>query len=160
MGFGHRVYKSGDVRAGILKQYARRAAEAAGASHWEETAEIVEKVLAEEKNLFPNLDWPSGRLYYALGLEVPLYTPIFVMSLLGYVFRAQESSTVHVALVNEDRPPAEQPRLSDAVGELLLYFQALDNSLWQLPVSVVRNQMVPAKVNSLRGELRQICRRF
>ena len=43
-------------------------------------AEIIERVLAAEKNLFPNLDWPAGRLYHALGLEVPLYTPIFVMS--------------------------------------------------------------------------------
>jgi citrate synthase len=80
MGFGHRVYKAGDVRAGILKTYARKAAEAAGALQWEQAAEIVEKVLAEEKNLFPNLDWPAGRLYHALGLEVPLYTPIFVMA--------------------------------------------------------------------------------
>src|SRR5262245_15199077 len=80
MGFGHRVYKTGDVRAGILKPYARKAAEAAGLLHWEKTAEILEKILAEEKNLHPNLDWPAGRLYYALGLEVPLYTPIFVMS--------------------------------------------------------------------------------
>jgi 2-methylcitrate synthase/citrate synthase II len=80
MGFGHRVYKAGDVRAGILKAYARKAAEAAGSLQWEETAEIIEKVLAEEKNLFPNLDWPAGRLYHALGLEVPLYTPIFVMA--------------------------------------------------------------------------------
>ena len=45
-----------------------------------DAAEIVEKVLAEEKNLFPNLDWPAGRLYHALGLETPLYTPIFVMA--------------------------------------------------------------------------------
>ncbi len=80
MGFGHRVYKAGDVRAGILKAYARKAAEAAGSLQWEESAEIIERVLAEEKNLFPNLDWPAGRLYHALGLEVPLYTPIFVMS--------------------------------------------------------------------------------
>ena len=47
---------------------------------WEETAEIIERILAAEKNLFPNLDWPAGRLYHALGLEIPLYTPIFVMS--------------------------------------------------------------------------------
>jgi citrate synthase len=80
MGFGHRVYKTGDVRAGILKPYACRAAEAAGMLHWEQTAEIIERILAEEKHLFPNLDWPSGRLFYALGLEIPLYTPIFVMS--------------------------------------------------------------------------------
>jgi len=37
-------------------------------------------VLEKEKNLFPNLDWPAGRLYHALGLEVPLYTPFFVAS--------------------------------------------------------------------------------
>jgi citrate synthase len=80
MGFGHRVYKHGDVRAGVLKEYARKAAQAAGDMQWEESAEIFERILAQEKNLFPNLDWPAGRLYHALGLEVPLYTPIFVMS--------------------------------------------------------------------------------
>jgi citrate synthase len=80
MGFGHRVYKTGDVRAGILKSYARQAAEAAGSLQWEETAEIIERILGVEKHLFPNLDWPAGRLYHALGLEIPLYTPIFVMS--------------------------------------------------------------------------------
>ena len=80
MGFGHRVYKTGDVRAGILKKHAQQMATATGQTKREETAAIIERVLAEEKNLFPNLDWPAGRLYHALGLEVPLYTPIFVMS--------------------------------------------------------------------------------
>ena len=47
---------------------------------WEETAEVFERILGTEKNLHPNLDWPAGRLYHALGLEIPLYTPIFVMS--------------------------------------------------------------------------------
>jgi 2-methylcitrate synthase/citrate synthase II len=80
MGFGHRVYKAGDVRARILKNYARLAAEAAKTTQWEDAAEIVEGVLEKEKNLFPNLDWPAGRLYYAMGLEVALYTPFFVAS--------------------------------------------------------------------------------
>lgn len=80
MGFGHRVYKAGDVRAGILKEYARKAAAAAGSLQWEETAAVFERILGEEKNLYPNLDWPAGRLYHALGLEIPLYTPIFVMA--------------------------------------------------------------------------------
>jgi citrate synthase len=80
MGFGHRVYKSGDVRARIMKEFARRAAEATGQTRWEETAEIIERVMHKEKNLLPNLDWPAGRLYHALGLEVSLYTPIFVLS--------------------------------------------------------------------------------
>jgi 2-methylcitrate synthase/citrate synthase II len=80
MGFGHRVYKAGDVRAGILKEFARQAAEKTGNTQWEETAAIIERVLADEKHLYPNLDWPAGRLYHALGLEVPLYTPFFVAS--------------------------------------------------------------------------------
>lgn len=80
MGFGHRVYKHGDVRAGILKKYAMEAAGQAGQEQWEKAAEIFERILAAEKNLFPNLDWPAGRLYNALGLEIPLYTPIFVMA--------------------------------------------------------------------------------
>jgi 2-methylcitrate synthase/citrate synthase II len=80
MGFGHRVYKTGDVRARVLKEYAKQAAQAAKTTQWEEAAEIVERVLEQEKNLFPNLDWPAGRLYYAMGLEVPLYTPFFVAS--------------------------------------------------------------------------------
>ena len=78
MGFGHRVYKTGDVRASILKHYARKLAEATGQMKWEDTAAIIEKVLEQEKNLMPNLDWPAGRLYHAMGLDVPLYTPIFV----------------------------------------------------------------------------------
>ena len=80
MGFGHRVYKTGDVRARILKDYAAKAAKAKGQTQWEETAEIFERILEAEKNLLPNLDWPAGRLYDAMGLEVPLYTPIFVIS--------------------------------------------------------------------------------
>ncbi len=88
MGFGHRVYKTGDVRAGILKEYARKMAEtgspaAAGGvslAQWEETADIIERVMAAEKNMYPNLDWPAGRLYHAMNLEIPLYTPIFAMS--------------------------------------------------------------------------------
>jgi citrate synthase len=80
MGFGHRVYKAGDVRAGILKNYAVSTAKATGNTSWEETADIIERVIAQEKHLYPNLDWPAGRLYHSLGLEIPLYTPIFVMS--------------------------------------------------------------------------------
>ena len=80
MGFGHRVYKTGDVRAGILKEYARKLAAAAGFEKWEKTADIIEEIIGREKNLFPNLDWPAGRLYHALGLEPTIYTPIFVMA--------------------------------------------------------------------------------
>ena len=57
-----------------------KAAEATGQLKWETTAEIIERVMAAEKKLLPNLDWPAGRLYHSLGLEISLYTPIFVMA--------------------------------------------------------------------------------
>ena len=80
MGFGHRVYKSGDVRAGILKPYVEAAAQQANAMEWEETAHIIEKVMEREKGMYPNVDWPAGRLYHAMALEIPVYTPMFAMS--------------------------------------------------------------------------------
>jgi citrate synthase len=80
MGFGHRVYKNGDVRAGILKQYAAEHATTDELKAWEATAEIIERVMADTKGMYPNLDWPAGRLYNALGLDIPLYTPMFAMS--------------------------------------------------------------------------------
>ncbi len=80
MGFGHRVYKAGDVRAGILKPYTQRLAKAAGFAELEAIADVIENVMAQEKNLHPNVDWPAGRLYHALGLEPTIYTPMFVMS--------------------------------------------------------------------------------
>jgi citrate synthase len=80
MGFGHRVYKAGDVRAGILKSYAQAAATTPELQGWEETAAIIERVMAEKKNMFPNLDWPAGRLYHAMNLAIPIYTPMFAMS--------------------------------------------------------------------------------
>jgi 2-methylcitrate synthase/citrate synthase II len=80
MGFGHRVYKTGDVRAGIIKPYVRKLAEAAGYSKWEDTADVIEQVMEREKKMYPNVDWPAGRLYHAMGLEIPIYTPMFAMS--------------------------------------------------------------------------------
>jgi len=80
MGFGHRVYKAGDVRAGILKPYTKKIATAAGFENLEKIADVIEDVMAKEKKLYPNVDWPAGRLYHALGLEPPIYTPMFVMA--------------------------------------------------------------------------------
>ena len=80
MGFGHRVYKKIDPRAEIVKGYCRTMAEAHGDTSLEETADIIERIVKTEKGLPANLDWPVARLYYYLGLEIELYTPLFVAS--------------------------------------------------------------------------------
>ena len=80
MGFGHRVYKTGDPRARILKEHAARLAKEVGQERWEQVAEPIEKAVTEQKHLPPNVDWPSARLYHYMGLDVTIYTPIFAMA--------------------------------------------------------------------------------
>ena len=81
MGFGHRVYKKGDPRAKLLKPLCEKLAEQTGHETMEAVAKRIEKVIAKEKRgLPPNVDWPTARLYYYLGLPIDLYTPLFVVS--------------------------------------------------------------------------------
>lgn len=80
MGFGHRVYKTGDPRAAILKTYCTRVAAEIGDDRWERIAEPIEREVTARKNLPPNVDWPCARLYHYLGLTTDIYTPIFAMA--------------------------------------------------------------------------------
>lgn len=80
MGFGHRVYKSGDSRVPTMKKYAMLMAKATGQTKWMEISEILERVMIEQKNIHPNLDFPAGPAYYMMGFEIEMFTPIFVMA--------------------------------------------------------------------------------
>jgi len=82
MGFGHRVYKNGDHRAPILHALGRKAAEARGEEFVKlfELGETVQKIMADEKTIYPNVDFPCGMTYFTMGIPVPQYTPIFVAS--------------------------------------------------------------------------------
>ncbi len=82
MGFGHRVYKNGDHRAPILQALGKKVAEQKGGEFVQlfEIGEEVERIMLEEKNIYPNVDFPCGMTYYTLGIPVPQYTPIFVAS--------------------------------------------------------------------------------
>jgi citrate synthase len=80
MGFGHRVVRKGDTRAGILHGLGADLARKRGDTRWLDTADTIQRVVEEEKGLKPNVDFPCGWVYYMLGLPVDLYTPIFVAS--------------------------------------------------------------------------------
>lgn len=80
MGFGHRVYKTGDPRAVYLRKLCRELAAETGNQDMESMADTIETIVQSEKKLPPNLDWPSARLYHYMGLDVDLYTPLFVVS--------------------------------------------------------------------------------
>ncbi len=80
MGFGHRVYKNGDHRAGILRSWGLKYAqtENGDAQKWFDLGDQVQSIMLEQKNIHPNVDFPCGMTYFALGIPVPQYTPIFV----------------------------------------------------------------------------------
>jgi citrate synthase len=85
MGFGHRVYKNGDHRAGILHKLgramaAKKDAQFGGlpASKWFDLGEQVQKIMLEKKAIHPNVDFPCGMTYFIMSIPVPQYTPIFV----------------------------------------------------------------------------------
>lgn len=80
MGFGHRVYKSGDSRVPTMKKYAKKMADIIGEPKWMQMYESLEKVMVEKKRIYPNLDFPAGPAYYMMGFEIDFFTPIFVMA--------------------------------------------------------------------------------
>ncbi len=80
MGFGHRVYKSGDSRVPIMKKVGEELAKHSSDKKWLEIARIVEGVMEREKKLYPNVDFPCAYVYRMLGLPVEVYTPVFAAS--------------------------------------------------------------------------------
>jgi citrate synthase len=98
MGFGHRVYKKIDPRAVIIDRYCKSIAKERGDMSLEETADIIENLVKTEKGLPANVDWPVARLYYYLGLEIELYTPLFVAARIAgwtaHVIEQQEKNRI------------------------------------------------------------------
>ena len=80
MGFGHRVYKKQDSRAPTMQKYGLEVAQAKGDMHWHDIARIVEETMIARKNIYPNLDYPAGPLYFLIGFDIDLFTPLFVMA--------------------------------------------------------------------------------
>jgi citrate synthase len=77
MGFGHRVYKTWDPRATVLREIAERLGKQFGETRWYDTSMRVQETVMEEKTLYPNVDFYTASVYSALGLPPDLYTPLF-----------------------------------------------------------------------------------
>ena len=78
MGFGHRVYKSGDSRVPTM-----RTALVTLVDHYQkpellELYEALETAMTTRKAILPNLDYPSGPAYHLMGFDTLTFTPIFV----------------------------------------------------------------------------------
>ena len=80
MGIGHRVYKALDPRAAILHEMLEGLSEEKGERKWMEMSDTIAGVVEQEKGLRANVDFYSASVYYLLGIERDLYTPIFAIS--------------------------------------------------------------------------------
>lgn len=94
MGFGHRVYKNGDSRVPYMTKYFHDMAALKDGQKWIDIENILQKTMIEKKNIHPNLDYPVGPAYYLMGFEIPIFTPIFVMSrITGWTAHIMEQLT-------------------------------------------------------------------
>ena len=82
MGFGHRVYKKGDPRSPIIKEYSRQLTFSSpfANSTLYKVSEHIETRMLKEKNKYTNLDFFSASAYNQCGIPTYLFTPIFVIS--------------------------------------------------------------------------------
>src|SRR5438128_12213168 len=80
MGFGHRVYKTGDSRVPIMREIGRDLGRRTGKEQWVPICEELERVMEREKQLYCNVDLYAAPVLTMLGFASPLNTPIFAAS--------------------------------------------------------------------------------
>ena len=85
MGFGHRVYKSYDPRAKIIKRMADAVFEASGSNPLLDIALELERIALSDdyfvtRRLYPNVDFYSGLIYQAMGLPVDMFPVLFAIA--------------------------------------------------------------------------------
>jgi citrate synthase len=84
MGFGHRVYKSYDPRAKLIKKVADEVFEQTGLNPKLEIALELERIALEDeyfikRKLYPNVDFYSGLIYQAMGYPTEYFTVLFAL---------------------------------------------------------------------------------
>ena len=84
MGFGHRVYKSYDPRARIIKKTAYEVFEVTGRNPLLDIALELERIALEDeyfvaRKLYPNVDFYSGLIYQAMGFAPEMFTVLFAI---------------------------------------------------------------------------------
>jgi len=96
MGFGHRVYKSYDPRAKIIKKTAYEVFDVTGKSPLLDIALELERIALEDdyfvtRKLYPNVDFYSGLIYQAMGFDVEMFPVLFAIArTVGWVAQWEE----------------------------------------------------------------------
>ena len=79
-GFGHRVYKTEDPRATHLREMSEVLTRRHGMPQYYEMSQAIEQYMLKEKRIYANVDFYSATVYYALGIPIDLFTPVFAVS--------------------------------------------------------------------------------
>jgi len=79
-GFGHRVYKTEDPRATHLRQMSEVLTRQHGMPQYYEMSRAIEQYMLKQKRIYANVDFYSATVYYALGIPIDLFTPVFAVS--------------------------------------------------------------------------------
>ena len=96
MGFGHRVYKSYDPRATVIKEQAYRVFEVTGKNPLLDVAIELERIALQDdyfvsRRLYPNVDFYSGLIYEAMGFKPDMFPVLFAIGRTpGWVSQWQE----------------------------------------------------------------------
>ena len=80
MGFGHAVYRESDPRNALIKRWSKELADSVGDEKLFAISEAIERLMWQEKKLFPNADFFHASAYRFMNIPTKLFTPIFVMS--------------------------------------------------------------------------------
>ncbi|THB66462.1 MAG: citrate synthase [Gammaproteobacteria bacterium] len=124
MGFGHRVYKSFDPRAKIIRQTCHEVLEALGINDAKlELAMRLEEIALQdeyfvERNLYPNVDFYSGLIYKALGIPTQFFTVMFAIGRTpGWVAQWMEMLADPEQRISRPRQTYRGPSQRDYVEE-------------------------------------------
>jgi len=79
-GFGHRVYRTEDPRAALLRRYAEELSAHVGETKWFEISREIERVMLANTTVYPNVDFYSATCYHLMGIPTEVFTPVFACS--------------------------------------------------------------------------------
>jgi citrate synthase len=117
MGFGHRIYKSGDPRSTHLNRWSEKLGDKIGQPKYHLMSHKVADTVLRHKELYPNVDFYSASMLYYLGIPIDLFTPMFACArIAGWAAHVIEQYKDNVLI----RPQSEY------IGPLDMHYTPID----------------------------------